>query len=496
MHLLHPGAHDGLAAEQDRQRQPFPVQGRRRADDLGLLALGKDDAPRRGLGLAEDDAHRFATAHQPSRQLFLVLGDIDGAARDACGHRCLGHRRRLPQRHAGIDRLRDDVVAPEGEALEVVRSEHHVGHLFLRERGERAGGSDLHLVVDRTGPHVQRAAEDEREPEHVVDLVGEVGPSRGDDGVRPGSLRLVVRDLRVRVGHGADERLLGHGLHHLARHDVGGGQPDEDVGAAHRVGQRAAVGLGGEARLVGVHPFRAALVDDALRVDQDDVDAVHAELDEQLAAGDRRRARAADHDAHVLDALPGDLEGVHQPGPGDDRRAVLVIMEHRDVHDLLQLLLDVEALRRLDVLEIDAPERRLHRLHDADDLVGIGGVQLDVEHVDVGEALEEQALALHHRFAGQGAQVAEAQDRGAVADHRDEVPAGGVFERLQRVFVDLPHRFGDPRRVGQGEITLGGAGLGQGDFDLAGSASRMVFKGFLTQAHRFPPWKRGYPRSA
>ena len=42
----------------------------------------------------------------------------------------------------------------------------------------------------------------------------------------------------------------------------------------------------------------------------------------------------------------------------DDRRAVLVVVEHRDVEQLAQPALDLEAPRRGDVLEVDAAEDR------------------------------------------------------------------------------------------------------------------------------------------
>jgi len=152
-----------------------------------------------------------------------------------------------------------------------------------------------------------------------------------------------------------------------------------------------------------------------------------------------------------------------------------------------QPLLDVEALRRLDVFQVDATEGRLQRLDDAHNLVGIGGVDLDVEDVYVGEALKKQTLALHHRLAGQGADVAQAQHRRAVGDHGDQVAASRVLERLQRVLVDLPHRLGHPRRVGQGEVALGGAGLGQGNGDLAGATPAVVLERVLAQhRHRTP----------
>jgi hypothetical protein len=50
-------------------------------------------------------------------------------------------------------------------------------------------------------------------------------------------------------------------------------------------------------------------------------------------------------------------------------------------------------------------------------------VDLDVEHVDAGELLEQAALAFHHRLAGERPDVAEAEHRGAVGDHRDQVAA-------------------------------------------------------------------------
>src|SRR3546814_14004991 len=50
----------------------------------------------------------------------------------------------------------------------------------------------------------------------------------------------------------------------------------------------------------------------------------------------------------------------------DDRGAVLVVVEHRDVHALAQRGLDLEALRRLDVFQVDAAEGRLQRRHHID----------------------------------------------------------------------------------------------------------------------------------
>jgi hypothetical protein len=63
------------------------------------------------------------------------------------------------------------------------------------------------------------------------------------------------------------------------------------------------------------------------------------------------------------------------------------------------------------------------RLATIDDLLRIGLGDLDVEHVDAGELLEQTALALHHRFACERADIAEPEHRRSVADDSDQVGA-------------------------------------------------------------------------
>jgi len=75
-------------------------------------------------------------------------------------------------------------------------------------------------------------------------------------------------------------------------------------------------------------------------------------------------------------------------------------MHDRDVAEFFQLGLDLEALGRLDVLEVDATEgggQRLHHLHEFD-LVLLFHAQVD--RVNVGELLEENCFALHNGLGG------------------------------------------------------------------------------------------------
>ena len=111
-------------------------------------------------------------------------------------------------------------------------------------------------------------------------------------------------------------------------------------------------------RLPLVHALGAALIDDALGVADDDVVVRHAERLHQLHAGDRRGAGAVADELRRADVAAGQLQRVDQAGERDDRGAVLVVVENRDVHQLAQPAFDDEAVGRADVLEVDAAEGR------------------------------------------------------------------------------------------------------------------------------------------
>ena len=80
---------------------------------------------------------------------------------------------------------------------------------------------------------------------------------------------------------------------------------------------------------------------------------------------------------------------------------------------------------------------RLEACDDVDELLRVALVDLDVEDVDAGELLEEDALPLHHRLGGERADVAEAEHGGSVGDHRDEIAA----RRQRRDFARIANDF-------------------------------------------------------
>ena len=281
--------------------------------------------------------------------------------------------------------------------------------------------------------HVERAAEDVGEAQDVVDLVRIVGAAGGDDRVGAHGAHLLRRDLRVGIGHGEDDRLGRHRPDHLLRSTAPlADRPKNTSAPSIASASVRALVVTACADFHWFMPFGAALVDHALGVAQDDVVVRQAHALSSSTQAIDGGAGAVDHHLDVFDVAAGQVQRVDQAGGGDDRGAVLVVMEDRDVHQLAQALLDDEAFRRLDVFQVDAAEGRAEEAHAVDELVDVLGVDLEVDAIDVGEALEQDGLAFHHRLRGQRAEIAQAQHGGAVGDHRDEIALGRVVVGQRR----------------------------------------------------------------
>ena len=225
-------------------------------------------------------------------------------------------------------------------------------------------------------------------------------------------------------------------------------------------------------RLPLVHAIGTALVDHALGVAQHDMLRPHAHRLQQLDARDAGRTGAVHHQLRVAQFAAGEMAGIDQSRGSNDCGAVLVVVEHRDVHQFAQPLLDHEALRRLDVLQVDSAEAG-EEADGVDHVIDILGVDLQVDAIDVGEALEQRDLALHHRLGCDRAEIAEPQHGGSVGNHRDHVALRRVVVGERGIALDVQARFGDAGRIGERQVARGGDRLGDARLQLAGAPRRM-----------------------
>ena len=135
------------------------------------------------------------------------------------------------------------------------------------------------------------------------------------------------------------------------------GHADEDVCALKSFFQAAldlaGVGHFAQPVLVGLGAV-AALVQGAELVHGDDV--LRAGGHQHLDDGRTGSAGAVQDDVDIFHLLAHHAQGVDEGSGDDDGRAMLVVVEDGDVQLTLQRLLDLKALRALDVLEVDAAE--------------------------------------------------------------------------------------------------------------------------------------------
>ena len=299
-----------------------------------LLAFGEDHLPGVRARLVKNALQRGGGRIQPASQLLAVAVLVDDKfARDAAFHggRGNGVGHRLDQ--ARIERHRDDIVRAVTQTAAGIGRVHLVRHILPRQLGQRFGGGDLHRVVDGRCPDIERAPEDVGEAQHIVDLVLVVGPAGCDDGVGADRLDFLGRDFRVRIGQREDDGPGAHPLDHIPGECALDRQADRHVGAVERVFERARFGDRRMGRLPLVHALLAALIDDAAGIAHDHVIGRHAHRLDKFGAGNARGAGAVDHDLGVPNRSAGQVERIDQAGRHDNRGAVLVVVEHRNIQE-------------------------------------------------------------------------------------------------------------------------------------------------------------------
>ena len=344
---------------------------------------------------------------------------------------------------------------------------HDVALLLAGKRSERMHGGDFHGARDRGGADVERSSKNEWKAQNIVHLVGIVAAPGRKHGIGTHRQRQLGQNFGRRIGECQDQRPGCHLLHHGGREHAARRQAQEHVRRADHLIERASLRFLREARLLGVHQLPPAFEHDPRQIRQPDIFAPHAEIEQQVDTGQRGSTRAAHDQLRGTHFLVTDRKTVEHRGTDRDRGTVLVVVKHGNLHSLAQLALDDEALRRLDVFQVDRTECRLECRDDLDQLVGVGLLDLDVEYVDAGEFLEQHRLAFHHRLCRQRTDGTQPKHGRAIADDADQIAARGVAKRAERIRGNRLRGRRHPGRISEREIALRDQLFGGSDRDLA-----------------------------
>ena len=308
--------------------------------------------------------------------------------------------------------------------------------LGLGQRCNRIHGSTFHLLIDCGCAHIKRTAEHVGKTQRIVYLVRVVGAACRQYRIRPYRDGLLRQDFRVGVGQRKNQGLRCHLYHHFRFQYATCRQAQEHIGTNNHFRQSACAGGDCITRFILVHLLGAPLIYHALDICNDDVLHAHTQTYQHVQAGKRCRTGTGYNQFYFSYVFIYHLKTIQQCSAYDDGRAVLVVVKDRNTHALTQFALDIKTFGCLDVFQIDASKGGFQRSDNINQLVRIRLINFQIEHVDPGKFLEQNALAFHHRFCCQWTNSAQTQYCCAIGNHRNQITPCGKIKRLGRIGHD------------------------------------------------------------
>ncbi|KFB72236.1 MAG: hypothetical protein AW09_002573 [Candidatus Accumulibacter phosphatis] len=419
--------------DQNRPRDSFVNDHLHGTQHAIVFPFSENDASGCLLGLREDRFHDQAEVIDEFVQTFPIGFEIlDGPARHPGCHGRLGNRRRNLANQAWIERIRNQILRSKVGVLFAIRLDRNLRLLDSRQFGDRPDCGQLHRFGNGGRADIKSTAKNEGKAQHVVDLVRVIRTASRNDRIVANRLHVFGPNFRIGIRQCHDQWCRRHSRHHLLLEDTTSRQPEEDVGTLDDFPERPCIGALGITPLDFVHVFDAALIDQTLDVGYPDVLDRNAQHHQQVQAGECSGAGPRGDQLDLMQFLALQEQTIENSRADDDCRAVLIVVKDRNLHSFAQFLLDMEALRRLDVFQVDATKSRFQGSDDFHQAIGIALLDFQVENVDIGELLEQHGLAFHHRFGGQRADRSEAKYRGTIGDDADQVGARGQRARFAR----------------------------------------------------------------
>ena len=194
--------------------------------------------------------------------------------------------------------------------------------------------------------------------------------------------------------------------------------------------------------------------DDALGVEHNDVLYLCTERYVEFCTADSSCTSTIYDNLHIGNVLASYLKSVLQACCRDDSSAMLVIVHYRDIESSFQALLDVETLRRLDVLQVDSTECRSYFLYGFAELFWVFLIDFYIEDIHTAVNLEKQSLTFHHWLSAHGTDVAKSEHCCTITDNSNQVTLVSILVCIVWVLLDLKTWECHTRRVSKAQIRL------------------------------------------
>ena len=146
---------------------------------------------------------------------------------------------------------------------------------------------------------------------------------------------------------------------------------------------------------------------------------------------------------------------------------MLIIVHHRNIEGALQAFLDIEALRGLNVLKVDAAKGWRNTLYSLTELLRVFLINFDVKYVYATVNLEKQALPFHYWLTTHGSNITESQHSCSVRNDCHKITLIRIFISIVRILLNLKTRISHTWRISQRKICLSTISLGGLYFNFA-----------------------------
>ncbi len=150
--------------------------------------------------------------------------------------------------------------------------------------------SDFHSVINRGCAYIQRPPEDEREAQHIVNLIGKIRAPCRNNRIGRHRPNFVRHDFRCRIGQRKHDRLRRHLGYHFRLQNPGTREAQKQIRPLDHILKRPHIAVLGKVGLLRRHLFGPALVDQPGDVTQPDIFAFHSQFQQHVKAGNPRRA--------------------------------------------------------------------------------------------------------------------------------------------------------------------------------------------------------------
>ena len=127
---------------------------------------------------------------------------------------------------------------------------------------------------------------------------------------------------------------------------------------------------------------------EAMEIKEIDVFSSDAEFHEHIQTCNARGTAAGGDDFDLGKLTIRELESVHHGCTDHNRGPVLIVMKNRNTHALAADLFHDEAIRCLDVFQVDRTEGRLQSANVLGELLRIHFIYFNVETIDMGKLLK------------------------------------------------------------------------------------------------------------